>query len=119
MALKFFQRRPLAKQLGDPSGLMGSVVANKLNQRNRNSIAGAVSALACTGSESVADIGFGGGLGLELRMEAVGGSGQVHGVEPSASMVARAKKAFGADVANGRLVLHEGTMDRLPWEMAN
>jgi len=51
-----------------------------------------------------------------LLLEAVGDSGHVHGIEPSPSMVARARKEFHSDVASGRLVLHETTMETLPFE---
>jgi ubiquinone/menaquinone biosynthesis C-methylase UbiE len=111
--MKHFQRR-VAKQLADPSGLMGAVVARRLNERNRKAITCAVAALDCTGAETVADIGFGGGIGLELLMDAVGSGGVVHGIEPSSSMIHRARKALASDVARGDLVLHMATMDQLP-----
>jgi SAM-dependent methyltransferase len=111
--MKFLQRL-LSRQLGHPSGLLGGIVASQLNQRNGKSIAGAVDALHCTGGETVADIGFGGGLGLRLLLDAVGPDGRVHGVEPSASMVTRARKELAPQVASGQLVLAEATMDSLP-----
>jgi ubiquinone/menaquinone biosynthesis C-methylase UbiE len=113
MPVKFLQRL-LSKQLGNPSGLLGGVVAGKLNQRNAKSITAAVSTLQCTGGERVADVGFGGGLGLQLLLDAVGADGRVYGVEPSPSMVTRARKELASHVADGRLVLAEGTMGALP-----
>ena len=113
MPVKFLQRL-LSKQLGNPSGLLGGVVAGQLNQRNAKAITAAVRTLRCAGGEKVADIGFGGGLGLQLLLDAVGADGRVYGIEPSPSMVTRARKELASHVADGRLVLAEGTMDSLP-----
>jgi len=86
-----------------------------LNKSNAASIAAAVDALELTGGETVADIGFGGGLGLDLLLAASGNHGRVHGVEPSGDMLARARRTHGEAAADGRLELHEGSMEALPF----
>ncbi len=106
--------RTLSGQLGGPSGPLGSLVARMLNKGNGPDIGAAVEALGLTGSEEVADIGFGGGLGLELLLDQTRDGGRVHGVEPSPDMLKRARKAHPADVATGRLALHEAGMESLP-----
>jgi len=107
--------RTLGRQLGGPSGPLGAVIARMLNKNNATPIRAAVEALQLTGGETVADIGFGGGLGLELLLGATGRDGHVHGVEPSADMVARARKNHRGEVDSGRLLLHEATMESLPF----
>jgi arsenite methyltransferase len=106
--------RTLASQLGGPSGPLGAVVARMLNKGNAATINAAVEALEVTGGETVADIGFGGGLGLDLLLDRVGDDGRIHGVEPSVDMVDRARRAHRAEVSDGRLALHEGSMAALP-----
>lgn len=106
--------RTLDRQLGRPSGPLGSLVARMLNKGNRPTITAAVRALDLTGTEEVADIGFGGGLGLELLLDATRHGGRAHGVEPSRDMLKRAGKAHHEEVAVGRLALHEASMDSLP-----
>lgn len=106
-----FLLRTLSRQLGRPTGRLGGLVARILNKGNGPVIREAVEMLELTGGETVADIGFGGGLGLDLLLSAVGPSGRVHGVDPSADMVARARRAHD-DV---RLELHEATMESLPF----
>jgi SAM-dependent methyltransferase len=64
--------------------------------------------------EEVADVGFGGGFGLDLLLDQTRDGGQVHGVEPSPDMLKRARKAHREEVAAGRLVLHEAGMELLP-----
>ena len=85
-----------------------------LNKGNGPEIAAAVEALDLTGSEEVADIGFGGGLGLDLLLDQTRDGGRVHGIEPSPDMLKRARKAHPAQVAAGRLALHHAGMESLP-----
>ena len=63
----------------------------------------------------VADVGFGGGVGLKFLLDGVGQSGRVHGVEVSETMLGNAARRFRRDIAAGRLVLHEGSLTRLPF----
>lgn len=112
-ALRSAWLRTLSAQLGNPSGLLGGLVAKKLNQNNNGPITAAVESLGPLEGAAVADIGFGGGLGLSLLLE--GRASRVHGVEPSSSMITRATRHFRADVASGRLALHLASMDDLPF----
>lgn len=107
--------RVLGRQLGGPSGPLGGLVARMLNKGNAVPVAAAVEALGLSGTEAVADIGFGGGVGLDLLLAATDRGGRVHGVEPSVDMLARARKAHPEAVAAGRLELHEATMASLPF----
>lgn len=99
----------IADQLGNPHGMLGKGVAFVLNRGNRRAIAEAVTATGADRGATVADIGFGGGVGLTLLLDRVGPDGVVHGIEPSADMLARARSA-----ADPRLVLAEGTLAALP-----
>lgn len=69
------------------------------------------SASVVDGSE-VVEVGFGGGAGLARLLDQVGESGVVHGVEISETMLAGARQRFRREVANGRLHLHEASMER-------
>ena len=106
--------RTLSRQLGGPTGPLGSLVARMLNKGNGPVIVAAIEALDLTGSEEVADIGFGGGLGLDLLLDKTRNGGRVHGVEPSPDMLKRACKAHRPQVAAGRLALHDAGMESLP-----
>ncbi|GAA3548808.1 hypothetical protein GCM10022222_35470 [Amycolatopsis ultiminotia] len=103
----------LARQLGRPSGPAGYALARLLNRVNRGPVTAAVEALAVRHGETALDIGFGGGLGLDLLLRATAG-GTVHGADISATALARARRAFPANVAAGRLRLHEAGMAALP-----
>src|SRR5690242_19852618 len=105
----------VAKQLGHPSGLRGRLVGAALNRGNRRLVASAAQALQPDGASAVADVGFGGGVGLKLLLDSVGPAGRVHGVEVSETMLGQAARRFGRDVGTGRLSLHSASMTELPF----
>lgn len=102
-----------AKQLGHPRGRAGQAVVRLLNNVNRGPVTGAVEALAVRRGETALDLGFGGGLGLDLLLRATEG-GTVHGAEISETALARARRTFPKNLAAGRLVLHQAGMAELP-----
>jgi arsenite methyltransferase len=72
----------LARQLSRPAGLAGRLVAKGLNRGNRRLIEVAVAALPEGPDAALADVGFGGALGLRLLL-ARPDIAEVHGVEIS------------------------------------
>lgn len=104
----------LARQLGHPAGLAGQMVGLTMNRRNRRAITAAVDALAPPEGAVVADIGFGGGIGVELLLDRVGSAGRVHAVEVSSAMLSRAARRFRDEIANGRLSLYAASLTDLP-----
>ncbi|SOD94634.1 class I SAM-dependent methyltransferase [Blastococcus haudaquaticus] len=110
--------RALARQLGHPRGPFGRLVGRVLNRRNAPALRAAVAALPVRPGDVLADLGFGGGVGLELllgRLEEVDpGGGRVHGVDVSETMLAAASRRFARQVADGRLQLHLAPVEALP-----
>lgn len=104
----------LARQLRGPHGRYGRLVARRLNRFNETSIRAAVDVLDPAVGSVVADVGFGGGLGLELLAERVGPRGVVHGVDPMPDMVDRAARQQAGLVGDDRLVLHAAAAEELP-----
>ncbi|WP_405136021.1 class I SAM-dependent methyltransferase [Nocardia sp. NBC_01388] len=109
----------VAGQLGNPHGLLGKGTAVLLNRTNRFLIAEAVRAAAPEVGETVADIGFGGGVGISLLLEQVGPTGNVHGIEISPDMLTRARSGFSTQIAAGRLRVDEGSLTALPLDDAS
>lgn len=105
----------MAGQLGHPHGPLGGVVAGALNRGNGQAIATAVAAAQVPAGGVAADIGFGGGAGLRLLVDAVGTGGTVHGVEVSEDMLDRARRQFRRDIDSGRLRLAHGSLTALPF----
>ncbi|MFZ1165145.1 class I SAM-dependent methyltransferase [Mycobacterium sp.] len=105
----------VAKQLGHPDGLRGRLVGAALNRGNRRFVSAAARALQPDEAWAVADVGFGGGVGLKFLLDSVGPSGSVHGVEVSETMLSQAAGRYRRDIATGRLSLHSGSMTQLPF----
>jgi arsenite methyltransferase len=105
----------VAKQLGHPSGVRGRLVGAALNRGNRRFVHAAAEALEARAGAVVADVGFGGGIGLKFLLADVGQSGQVHGVEVSDTMLSSASRRYRRDLATGRLLLHSASASQLPF----
>jgi arsenite methyltransferase len=102
----------LARQLGLPSGPVGRLVmARMLNKANRPMVTPTVDALELRPGDVGADIGFGGGVALELLLDRVGPTGRVIGVDLSPSMVNRAVARFRNEP---RLSVYQGSITELP-----
>lgn len=109
----------LARQLGHPQGLAGRIVGARLDRANARMVAAAVDATRADPGATVADVGFGGGAGLALLLDRVGPGGIVHGVEISEAMRRRARARHREAISAGRLVLHAGSLGRLPLPAAS
>jgi arsenite methyltransferase len=103
-----------ARQLGHPDGWRGRLVARALNRGNRSTIEAAVEASGASAGQQVADVGFGGGVGLRMLLDRVGPTGCVHGVDVSTTMVAQARRTYAAECVAGTLTLAVGSMLDLP-----
>lgn len=114
MTLRTRFRKGLAGQLGHPRGPLGRVVGRRLNRSNRGKVTASIDALGDLDAAAVADLGFGGGVGLEVLLDRVGTAGHVHGVELSQTMLSRAQRRFRNEVGEGRLHLHAGSLTQLP-----
>lgn len=105
----------VAKQLGHPNGLRGRLVGAALNRGNRRFVSAAARALRPNEASAVADVGFGGAVGLKFLLDSVGPAGRVHGVEVSETMLSQAAGRYRRDIATGRLSLHSASMTELPF----
>jgi arsenite methyltransferase len=104
----------VAGQLGRPHGILSPLVARGLNRGNERAIVAAVDSAEIPHGAVAADIGFGGGAGLQLLLDRVGDDGVVHGVEIAEDMLRRARSRFSRDVRSGRLRLSSGSLTELP-----
>ena len=91
----------LARQLGQPSGLAGRLVARGLDRGNRRPIEAAVAALPDGPGAALADVGFGGRWGLRLLLARPDVT-EVHRVEISTTMLDRARAEFVEHVIAAR-----------------
>ena len=114
VAIRHRLHRALARQLGSPSGLAGVYVARRLNRNNRTMVWAAVEAGRVAAGCRVADIGFGGGLGLGELLRRVSPGGHVIGIDPSPMVIRRARRVFRRELAQGSLTVVHGSASDLP-----
>ena len=108
-------RRTISRQLSNPSGPLGRVIAAGMNRGNRAFNARAIEALDVRPGIRVLDLGFGGGLTFRPLLER---GVKVVGVDRAEDMVAAAASRHRADVDAGRVTLHAGDVLALPLEDA-
>lgn len=106
--------RTALEQLASPHGWPAPLVALALNRLNHPLIAGCVAALRLQPGDRATDLGFGGGRGLRLLLDAVGAGGQVVGVEPSSAMLRYARRRYPSHLERAGLRILEGTAGDLP-----
>ncbi len=108
----------LARQAGHPAGYVGRLMGVAFNVGDRKDVTAAVETLTIPSSGVVADIGFGGGVGLRLLLDRVDARGKVHGVEVSSAMLSGSARRFSDEIARGRLELHRASITNLPFGSA-
>ncbi|MBN2193425.1 MAG: class I SAM-dependent methyltransferase [Polyangiaceae bacterium] len=106
--------RIVAQQFRQPSGLLGRVWGRMMNWGNAESIRESIAELNVGRSHRSLEVGFGGGLGLDLLLAAAA-EGLVVGAELSDVMLAQAERRFAGDIARGRLRLVHTAIEFLPF----
>jgi ubiquinone/menaquinone biosynthesis C-methylase UbiE len=105
--------RWLGRQLRQPSGLGGWLIARIMNRSNAAMNQRAIELLDVQPTHAVLEVGFGGGLALAPLL-ARARSGRVTGVDPSDDMLAAAAEHHRAAIASGRLRLERAGVEALP-----
>lgn len=104
----------LATQLRQPSGVLAELAGLGMNRLNQQMTAFAVEKLEVQPRHAVLDIGFGGGLSLELLAQAAS-EGMVVGLELSEAMVCLARRRQSRRIAAGKLELAVGSVEQIPY----
>jgi ubiquinone/menaquinone biosynthesis C-methylase UbiE len=109
----------VARQLGNPSGLIGKWLLGPLwNRRNRPLNDAALERLDLQPDDRVLEVGFGGGY-LLGRMSAIVTDGFIGGVDISAALVEQRQAHYRQLIQAGQLDLQVASVDRLPYPAAH
>jgi arsenite methyltransferase len=104
----------LATQLGRPHGWFGRIIVTRaLNRGNRALIETALGLLELSPASRLLDVGFGGGLGLELAARQ--GVRHLFGVDPSEAAVERLRTRPARRLAGAELTVEQGSVEALPF----
>lgn len=104
----------LMRAFGRPQGLLGQMGGALMARGNRDCAAWVVARLEIEAADTVLEVGFGPGVGIALAAAAAP-AGRVAGIDPSREMLAQAKRRNDAAIRAGRVDLHLGTADALPF----
>jgi SAM-dependent methyltransferase len=109
---------PVVGQLAHPRGVLAPATGFILNIVNRPINRWTVSSLQLTGSEEILDVGFGGGVGLDLVHRRLT-SGHVVGVDISEEMVDGAAMRFVQDPRAGNVRVLRADVSALPFAVSS
>lgn len=109
-------RRPefIARQSRCPSGLLGWLIGRIMESETAPENDVVVERLALRPEDAVLEVGFGSGRTLERVAEMLT-VGRAAGVDPSADMLATATRRGQRFIAQHRMELRLGTVERLPF----
>ena len=108
--------RFVARQLSCPAGLPGRIVGRLMNRRNARMNAFAIRQLDLQPTDSVLEVGFGGGVTLP---ELLGGAAFVAGLDRSRDAVHLAMVRYSRAVQDGRAEFRVGMVESLPYVSAS
>jgi ubiquinone/menaquinone biosynthesis C-methylase UbiE len=103
----------IGRQLRNPSGFGGGLVARLMALANRRSNRIAIRALDCSPGATILDLGCGSGPAVKV-LAAMAGQGLVLGIDHSETMLARALRHNRYAIRQGRVHLLRGRIDALP-----
>ena len=107
-------RHFITKQFGNPSGLLGRFIGNRMAQGNIYDAEWTVSLLGIQPHHRLLEIGFGPGVSTQLASEKAS-EGFVAGIDHSRTMVQAASQRNATAIRSGRVELKQGEVSSLPY----
>jgi len=104
----------ITKQFGNPSGLFGRLIGNRMARGNVYDAQWTISLLDIQPSHRILEIGFGPGVSTQIA-GAKASKGFVSGIDHSETMVQAASKRNAAAIRSGRMELKKGDVISLPY----
>lgn len=104
----------LAKQLGHPAGIFGRSIMRLLNRGNAEMNDVTFDRLNLQPTDSILEIGFGGGYLLN-KIAASQIPSFVAGVDPQADVIQMGNKKFNSQIERGYIELKQGSGENLPY----
>jgi len=104
----------IGRQLRNPSGFGGRLIARLMAVANRRSNRIAIRALDCSPGDTILDLGCGSGSAVK-GLAGMAGQGLILGIDHSEIMLAQALRHNRYAIRRGRVHLLRGRIDALPW----
>jgi len=110
-----FAKSILLRAFGRPQGMLGRLGGIIMARTNQTIAARVIKLLDVQEHDSVLEIGFGPGVGIQLLASLVS-AGRVVGVDYSDAMVEQARVRNAKAIETGRVELRRGSVETLPFE---
>ena len=107
-------RNFLTKQFGNPSGLIGKLIGNRMAKGNVYDAQWTIFLLGIQPNHHILEIGFGPGVSTQLAGEKAS-KGYVAGVDHSDTMVQTASRRNAVAIQSGRMKLKQSEVSSLPY----
>ncbi len=104
----------LTKQFGNPSGLLGRFIGNRMARGNVYDAQWTISLLDIQPYHRILEIGFGPGVSPQMASKKAS-KGLVSGIDHSGTMVQTASKRNADAIQSGRMELKQGDVTSLPY----
>ena len=104
----------LTKQFGDPSGLIGKLIGNRMAKGNVYDARWTIALLNIQPGHRLLEIGFGPGVSTQMA-SAKASKGFVSGIDHSQTMVQAASQRNADAIRSGRMELKHGEVSALPY----
>jgi len=105
----------LTKQFGNPSGLLGRFIGNRMARGNVYDAQWTISLLDIQPHHSILEIGFGPGVSTQIAAEKIS-QGFLAGIDHSMTMVQVASQRNSDAIQSGRMELKHGDVASLPYQ---
>jgi ubiquinone/menaquinone biosynthesis C-methylase UbiE len=115
MGIKQYLNGLWGKQHNRPGGIMGWLVGEQMVRQHRPETTWTVDLLNIQPTDTVLEVGFGAGRGIELAAERAR-NGHIMGIDLSETMVWVATRRNAQAVKAGQVTLAQGTILALPFE---
>ena len=107
-------RKFFTQQFGNPRGLIGRIIANRMAKGNLYDAQWTISLLNIQPEQRILEIGFGPGVSTQLA-SAKASKGFVSGIDHSQTMVRVASQRNAMAIRDGRMELRQGEVSELPY----
>ncbi len=104
----------ITKQFGNPSGVLGRFIGNRMARGNAYDAQWTISLLDIQPQDRILEIGFGPGVSTQMAGERAS-KGFVAGIDHSEAMVQLAGKRNANAIRSGRMELKQGEVYSLPY----
>lgn len=106
---------PILRRLGRPRRRLEDLLIPAMDPQRRVQVLDAIRALGPREGDRVLDVGFDDGTSFQLLRPRVGVDVPLYGLDPRPESVTKVRRRFSTQVAGGKILMRQASVDRVPW----